>query len=107
MFNDLIIFAFSLWGIIALLFTFIFKMIIWRTEKFTFTLNVKDCDKSIYDNIYNIRSFCEFCGIEKKSTVVIVNYGAPEWFCENILSFYEKYDFIKIIKPKEFKELQT
>ena len=88
MINDIIIFALSLWGVIALLFLFIFKMIVWRLEELTFTLPLHKHDKEILNRIFNIRSFCEFCGLEKKSTVVLVNYGAPEWFCQEILEFY-------------------
>ncbi len=108
MFNNLIIFAFSLWGIVALLFTIVFKMILWQTESFTFTIPLTDCDKEIYNKIQNIRSFCEFCGIQKRSTVVIINYDAPEWFCNEISDFYDKYNFIKIVSSTEqIKELHT
>ena len=103
MLNDLIIFVFSLWGVISILFAFVFKMILWRTEKFTFTLPLSDGDKEILNKVYNIRSFCEFCGIEKKSTVILVNYDAPEWFCNEISRFYEKYNFVKIVSPDELK----
>lgn len=111
MINDILIFALSLWGIISLLFTFIFKMMVWRTEALTFTLPLYEHDKDILNEIFNIRSLCEFCGIEKKSTVVLINYGAPDWFCTEILNFYERYDFVKIVSPDNLsdtiKELHT
>lgn len=111
MINDILIFALSLWGIIALLFTFIFKMIVWRIETLTFSIPLYKQDKDILNKIFNIRSFCEFCGIEKKCTVVLINYGAPEWFCTEILSFYERYNFVKIVTPDNLsntiKELHT
>lgn len=111
MFNDILVMAFSLWGVIALLFTFIFKMTVWRIENFTITLPIYKNDKSILNTIYNIRSFCELCSIEKKCTVVLVNYGAPDWFCSDIIKMYEKYNFVKIVSPESIsdtiKELHT
>ena len=111
MFNDILIMAFSLWGIIALLFTFIFKMTIWRIDSFTITLPLYKNDKNILNKVYNIRSFCELCSIEKKCTVVLINYGAPDWFCYDIIKMYEKYDFVKIVSAEgasdTIKELHT
>ena len=108
MINDIIIFALSLWGVIALLFLFIFKMIVWRLEELTFTLPLYKHDKEILNKVFNIRSFCEFCGLEKKSTAVLVNYGAPEWFCQEILEFYKNSNFVKIVSPEDtITELHT
>ena len=111
MLNDILIFALSLWGIISLLFMFVFRMIVWRTGAMVISLPLCKEDKDILNKIYNIRSFFEFCGIEKKCTVVLINYDAPEWFCNEILSFYERYDFVKITSPEAIsdtiKELHT
>ncbi len=107
MINDILIFGLSLWGVIALLFVFVFKMTVWRLGSLTFTLSLHKEDKDILNKIYNIRSFCELCGIEKKSTVVLINYGAPDWFCSEILQFYERYDFVKIVSSENIKALHT
>ena len=111
MLNDILIFALSLWGIISLLFTFVFKMIVYRTGTIVITLPLHKEDKDILNKIYDIRSLFEFCGTEKKCTVVLINYDAPEWFCNEILSFYEKYNFVKITSPEALsdtiKELHT
>ncbi len=104
MFNDILVMAFGLWGVIALLFTFIFKMTVWRIENFTITLPLYKNDKSILNTIYNIRSFFELCSIEKKCTVVLVNYGAPDWFCSDIIKMYEKYNFVKIVSPENISD---
>ncbi len=104
MLNDILIFALSLWGTIALLFTFVFKMLVWRTQAITFTIPLLNTDKDIYNKIYNIRSLCEYCGIEKKSTVILVNYDAPQWFVNDIQSYYERYDFLQIISSDDLKE---
>lgn len=111
MFNDVLIFILSLWGLISLLLTFIFKMLLWRTEEFIFTIPLIKCDKDILNKIYNVRTFCEFCGIEKRSTVIVVNYGAPKCFCDEIKKHYENYDFLKITEAEGLsdiiKELHT
>ena len=111
MLNDILIFALSLWGVIALLFTLVFKMLTWRMEEITFTIPLFKEDKEIYNKIYNIHSFCEFCGIQKKSTVILVNYDAPEWYINDIKSFYKQYDFLQIVSEtqltEKIKELHT
>ncbi len=96
MINDILIFGFALLGIISLLMAFVFKMIAWRIEDFTITLPLNYGDECIYNRIYNIRSFFEFCGIEEKCTIVLVNNSAPKWFCDEIIRYYEKYDFLRI-----------
>ena len=96
MLNNIFIFALGLWGIIALLFTFIFKMITFRLGSLTFTVDLTDSTDDVFDEIYTIRTFCEFCGIEKNSTVEIINHGANDELCNKILEFYDKYDFVKI-----------
>lgn len=111
MLNDILIFALSLWGIISLLFTLVFKLIIWRIEPIVITLPLYKDDPDILNKIFNIRSFFEFCSIEKRCTVVLINYDAPECVCNEILSFYEKYGFVKIVSrdslPEAIKELHT
>ncbi len=96
MINDILIYGLALLGIISLLMVFVFKMIAWRIEDFTITLPLTYIDECIYNRIYKIRSFLEFCGIEEKCTIVLINHGAPNWFCDEILEFYEKYDFLRI-----------
>ncbi len=97
MFNDILILGFGLIGIIALLLSFVFKMLAWRLEDITITIPLREESKDIYNRIYNIRSFFEFCGIDEKCTVTLINYGVSNRFSNEILSFYEKYDFLKIV----------
>ncbi len=104
MLNDIIIFALSLWGLISLLFAFVFKMIVWRMGKLVVTLPLHEHSKEILNDIFCIRSFFEFCGIEKRCTIVLINYDAPDWFCNEIIKFYEKYDFVKITSPEALTE---
>ena len=104
MLNDIIISCFSLLGLIFILLTFVLKMITWRMNGFTVTLPLFNEDKEIFSKIYFIRSLLELCGIEKKCTVVIVNYNAPEALCNEIKSFYKSYTFVKLVSPNELEE---
>ena len=97
MWSDIITLALSILGIIFLLMLFILKIMVWRTEDITITIPLYDCDKTIFHRIYNIHSIMDFCGMKNKCTIVIINYGAPEFFCKEILSFYEKYKFLRLI----------
>lgn len=101
MFCDIMTFIFALWGIISFLFCFIFKLTVWQMGDITIAVPLIGYDKEIYNKICNIRSFCDFCGIKKRCTIAIVNYGAPDWFCDEILNYYKNYDFLKIIPGKD------
>ncbi len=105
MLNNIIISCFSLLGLIFVLLTFVLKMITWRIENITVTIPLFHEDKEIFSKIHFTRSLFEFCGIEKKCTVVIVNYNAPESLCEEIKSFYKNYTFVKLVTPNELEEV--
>lgn len=105
MLNNIIISCFSLLGLIFILLTFVLKMITWRIENITVTMPLFYEDKEIFSKIYFVRSLFELCGIEKKCTVVIVNYNAPECLCEEIKSFYKNYSFVKLVTPNELEEV--
>ena len=111
MWSDIITLSLAITGLIALLMLVVMKVVAWRTGQITVTIPLNGCDKSIFYKIYNIRSVFEFCGMKEKCTVVIINYGAPEWFCNEIIKFYEKYDFVKFTSPEALtdtiKELRT
>ena len=82
----------------------IFKFISFKEEQFTLVLPIFSESDEIFSRIENLREFCEFCGIHKKCTVVIVNYGAPEWFLEKIEETYGYYGFLKIVDKEDVKE---
>ncbi len=105
MLNNIIISCFSLLGLIFILLSFVLKMITWRIENITVTIPLFHEDKEIFSKIYFIRSLFEFCKIEKKCTVVIVNYNAPESLCEEIKSFYKNYTFVKLVTPDELEDV--
>ncbi len=96
MFTDIVTLALAILGIIFILLTFMFKLIVWHEENYRFILPLNACDKNIFDKIHNIRSFCEFLGIHKKCTIVLINYGAPDWFCKKIENCFSGDNFIKI-----------
>ena len=104
MLNNIIISCFSLLGLIFILLTFVLKMITWRIENITVTMPLFYEDKEIFSKIHFIRSLFVFCGIEKKCTVVIVNYNAPDCLCEEIKSFYKNHSFVKLVTPDELEE---
>ncbi len=97
MINDILIWGFGLLGIVSLLMCFVFKMITWKLDDFTITVPLSYGDEDIINKVYNIRSFLEFCGIDDKCTVVLIDYGAPKWVRDKITDYYEKYNFLKIV----------
>lgn len=91
-------------GILSILRFLIFKFISFKEEKFTLVLPLFSADEEVFTRIENLREFSEFCGIHKKCTVVIVNYGAENWFLEKIEENYGYYGFLKIIEADEAGE---
>lgn len=92
---------FAIIGILSILRYLIFKFISFKEERFTLVLPVFSESEEIFSRIENLREFCEFCGIHKKCTVIIVNYGAPDWFMEKIDEQYGYYGFLEIIDGDE------
>lgn len=101
MLTDIITLALAIAGIFFFLFIFMFKLIVWQEEHFTLTLPLKDCDKIIFDRLLNLRSFCEFLGIHKKTTVVLINYGVPDWFLIKLRALFNDSEFLKIVSRDE------
>ena len=106
MFCDIISLFFSVLGIIFLLLTAVFKVILWRQENITLLLTIKDSDTEIYTKIFNIKDILDFCSITEKSTVVVLNYGASEKFCNELSNYFGEVINLKIITPEEITELQ-
>ena len=95
---------FAIIGILCILRFIIFKFISFKEEKFTLVLPVFSEDEEVFRRIENLREFLEFSGIHKKCTVVIINYGAEEWFLEKIEETYGYYGFLKIVDKEDVKE---
>ncbi len=108
MITEIVTFIFALLGLIFTLWFMSFRITAWRTDKITITLPLLDDNREIFDRVYCVYSLADFCGIKKKCTIVLVNYGASTEFCDTINDFYKNYASIKIIEPKDLiKELHT
>ncbi len=112
MFSDIVALIFGILGIVFILLSLVFKIMTWREESYTVALPLYSENDEIYTRICNITDFTEFCGVHKKSTVVIVNYGASDKFCNNLENYFRNCINLKIVKsdsPSEliFKELHT
>ena len=92
---------FAIVGILSILRFIIFKFISFKEEKFNLIIPVFKEDEEVFRRIENLREFLEFSGIHKKCTVVIINYGAGDWFLEKIQENYGYYGFLKIIDSDE------
>ena len=92
---------FAIVGILSILRFIIFKFISFKEEKFNLIIPVFKEDEEVFRRIENLREFLEFSGIHKKCTVVIINYGAENWFLEKIQENYGYYGFLKIIDSDE------
>lgn len=112
MFSDIITLFFGIMGIIFVLLSFVFKLITWREESFNFVIPLYSDNENIFTKICNITDFVEFSGIHKKCTIVIVNYGASDYFCNQLDSYFKNCINLKIVKATSqaaniFKELHT
>lgn len=105
MFSDILILILCVWGIISIFYSLIFRLTAWLTEELTLLIPVYRRSDDIHDRIYRIRSLLDFCRIKKKCTVVLVNYGAPEDFCNELREYYSEYDSVKIIPKEEIRLL--
>ncbi len=108
MLSDIVTLIFSVLGMIYLLLSCVKRILLWRQETITVTVPLSSCDEGIFNKISNIRSICDFCGIQKKCTVVVINYGAPEWFCDKLKAYFGETDNLKIVNPENLiTELHT
>ncbi len=101
MLSDILTFTLVITGISALLLCGVFRLLVWREESFTFLIPLFDDSPLIYNRLCHISEICSFCGIHKKSTVILVNYGASDSFCEALTDYFKNENFIKIIRLPE------
>ncbi len=97
MLSDIITLFLAIAGIVFILLWSIFRLMTWQEDFFTFTIPLYSDDNTIFDKICNLKAICEFLGIHKKSTVVIINHGAHNWFCKKLSDYFAESNFIKII----------
>ncbi len=109
MLSDIVALFLAIVGVVFILFSIIFKILIWKDDHgVVLSIPLKSDDKEIYDRILNLREICSFLGIQKQCTIAVVNYGASDLFINKLKKQFSEYDFIKIINAENlFKELHT
>ncbi len=104
MLSDIITLGLSVLGIVFLLILFVSRLMVWKSDNITVVLPLSSQSDNIYSKVYHIYSLFDFLGIHKKCTVVLINYGAPENFCNEVREFYKNYDFIKILDQSDLQD---
>lgn len=108
MLSDIVALFLAVVGVIFILFTIIFKLLVWKEKGVAILIPLNSDDKDIYDRITNLWEICCFLGIQKQCTIAVVNYGASKIFIDKLKNHFAQYDFLKIIdKEKPIKELHT
>ncbi len=108
MLSDIVALILAITGVVFILFTIIFKLLVWKGSDITLSIPLHSDDNEIYDRITNLWEICSFLGIQKQCTIVIINYGASETFIIRLKNHFSQYDFLRIIdKEKQIKELHT
>jgi len=108
MLSDIAALILAVLGILFILFVLIFKLMIWKEKEVAITIPLNSDNREIYNRIINIREICSFLGIQKQCTIVIINYGASEWFIDELKEYFAGYNFLKIIEAENLiKELHT
>ena len=108
MLSDIVSLFLAITGVIFILFTLIFKLLIWKEQKVVISIPLNSDDKEIYNRVTNLREICYFLGIHKQCTIAVVSYGASDLFTSKLKSYFSECDFIKIINAESLiKELHT
>lgn len=108
MLSDIVALALAVAGVIFILFSIIFKLMVYKENGIILSIPLKSDDNEIYNRITNLREICSFLGIQKQCTIAIVNYGASDLFINKLKSYFSEYDFINIINSENLiKELHT
>lgn len=108
MLSDIVALILTVTGVIFILFSIVFKLLVWRESDVILSIPLNSDDKEIYDRIINLWEICSFLGIQKQCTIAVVNYGASDNFINKLKNDFSEYDFLKIIyKDQPIKELHT
>ncbi len=108
MLSDIIALFLAIIGMVFILFTIIFKLLVWNISDFVISIPLLYDDEEVYNRIKNFWEICCFLGIQKQCTIAVVNYGASGIFIDKLKKFFTQYDFLKIIdKENMIKELHT
>lgn len=96
MIADITTLILSLIGIIAMLYSFIFRITSSLTEDMMIVIPLNNDDENIHSRISYLISLLDFCHIKKKCTIVVKNYGASESYCNELREYYSAYKNIRI-----------
>ncbi len=108
MLSDIVALFLAIVGVVFILFSVIFRLMVWKERGVSVSIPLNSDDEEIYNRIKNLREICSFLGIQKQCTIVVVNYGASENFINELGNHFCQYDFLKIIdKERLIKELHT
>ena len=108
MLTDIVALILAVVGVVFILFSIIFKLLVWKESNVIISIPLNSDDKDIYDRIINLREIICFLGIQKQCTIAVVNYGASNLFISKLKNYFSEYDFINIIKAENLiKELHT
>ena len=108
MLSDIIALILAVVGVVFILFSIIFKLMVWKEGGIVLSIPLNCDDRDIYDRITNLWEICSFLGIQKQCTIAVVNYGASNLFISKLKNYFSEYDFINIIKAENLiKELHT
>ncbi len=108
MLSDIVALALAILGILFILFSLIFKLMIWKEKEVAITVALDSDNREIYNRIINIREICSFLGIQKQCTIVLINYGASQWFIDELKDCFSDYSFLKIVEKESLiTELHT
>lgn len=108
MLSDIVALFLAVVGVVFILFAIIFKLLVWKEKGVIISIPLISDNNEIYDRITNLWEICSFLGIQKQCTIAVVNYGASDFFINNLKNHFSQYDFLKIIdKEQPIKELHT
>ena len=108
MLSDIVALFLAVIGVVFILFSILFKLMVWKESGVVLSIPLNSDDNEIYDRITNLWEICCFLGIQKQCTIAVVNYGASEFFINKLTNHFSQYDFLKIFdKEKPVKELHT
>ena len=108
MLSDIVAFFLAVIGVVFILFSIIFKLMVWKESGVVISIPLNSDDKEIYARITNLWEICCFLGIQKQCTIAVINYGASKIFINKLKNHFSQYDVIKIIEAENLiKELHT
>ena len=108
MLSDIVALILAVVGVVFILFSIIFKLLVWKESGVVLSIPLSSDDNEIYDRITNLWKIVCFLGIQKQCTIAVINYGASEIFIKKLTNHFSQYNFLKVIdKESPIKELHT